>query len=56
MQEKTEKVAEALREAYSVAPSDSERAKVADAIRRTDAEAREFGERAAHYQSKLNKG
>jgi hypothetical protein len=52
MQEKTANVAEALREAHAAAPSDSERATIADAIRRTGAEAREFGERADHYKNK----
>jgi hypothetical protein len=55
MQQKTESVAEALRELQAVAPA-SEQAKIADAVARTENEAREFGERADHYKSKRNKG
>lgn len=52
MAEKTESVAEALREMKAAAPA-SEQAGIADAITKTDSEAREFGERAAHYERKL---
>jgi hypothetical protein len=51
MAEKTEAVAEALREMHAAAPP-GERAGIADAIRKTENEAREFGQRAAHYARK----
>jgi hypothetical protein len=56
MQRVTENLTAALREAHAAAPSVSERAKVADAIGRYEAEAREFGERADHYERKQNEG
>jgi hypothetical protein len=51
MQQKTEGVAKALREAQAVAPA-SEQGKFADAIAKTENEAREFGQRADRYKSK----
>ena len=56
MQQKTEKLTEALREQHAVAPSTSARAETAEAIARYAAEAKEFGERADHYENKQNKG
>lgn len=54
MQQATENLTGALREAHAVAPSVSERAQTAEAIGRYEAEAREFGERADHYENKRN--
>ena len=55
MAQKTEGVADALRELKAVAPA-SEQPSIADAIAKTQNEAREFGQRASHYERKPNKG
>jgi hypothetical protein len=55
MEQKTRSVAKALREMQAVAPA-SEQASIADAIAKTENEAGEFGQRADHYERKLNKG
>ena len=55
MEQKTASVAKALREMQAVAPA-PEKAEIAGAIVKTENEAREFGERADHYERKLNKG
>jgi len=51
MQQKTENVAKALREVQAVAPA-SEQVKIADAVAKTEKEAKEFGKRADHYKNK----
>jgi hypothetical protein len=55
MAQKTQSVANALRELQAVAPA-PEQAAIADAIVKSQNEAREFGERAGHYKRKSNKG
>lgn len=55
MAEKTQSVADALRELQAVAPA-SEQAPIADAIAKTENEAREFDQRASHYERKSNQG
>jgi hypothetical protein len=55
MAEKTQSVADALRELKAVAPA-SEQASIADAIAKTQNEAREFDQRASHYERKSDKG
>lgn len=55
MAEKTQSVADALRELKAVAPA-SEQASITDAIAKTQNEAREFDQRASHYERKPNEG
>jgi hypothetical protein len=55
MAEKTQSVADALRELKAVAPA-SEQASMTDAIAKTQNEAREFDQRASRYERKPNKG
>jgi hypothetical protein len=55
MAQKTQGVADALRELKAVAPA-SEQPSIADAIVKTQNEAREFDQRASHYERKPNKG
>jgi hypothetical protein len=55
MAQKTQGVADALRELKAVAPA-AEQASIADAIVKTQNEASEFGQRASHYERKPNKG
>jgi hypothetical protein len=53
MQQLKEREVETLRELQAHAPA-SEQATVADALARTETEAREYRERADHYERKLN--
>jgi hypothetical protein len=54
MEQKTQNVANALRKMQAAAPI-TEQAMIAEAIIKTDKEAREFGERADRYERKSNK-